>query len=141
MINLDEKTKQIEEFIQSSIDKFRIENGNPNAVGIYCCPWAGWLTTNFNLDKTLDETYNNCPDFQFVAFDSLESPELEEECEKDYPEFEINGQIIQHDQDSGDEKLNELIFNYLKSIARELKNKNNSIFLVQMLDSSLVQQV
>jgi hypothetical protein len=62
-INLDNDIKIIEDFIQNSIEKFKIENGNPNSIGIYCCPWAGWLTTNFNLDKTLKETENNCPDF------------------------------------------------------------------------------
>lgn len=141
MINIDKNIKQIEEFIQNSIEKFKMENGNPNSIGIYCCPWAGWLTTNFNLEKTLDETQNNCPDFQFVEFDFLELPEWQEEYENTNPQFEINGQKIEHDHDFGDEKLNDIIFNYLKPIVRDLKNQNDSIFLLQMLDSSFVQVV
>ncbi|AEA45737.1 hypothetical protein [Fluviicola taffensis] len=141
MINIDQNTKKIEEFIQNSIDKFRMDNSDPNSIGIYCCPWAGWLTTNFNIDKTLEETQNNCPDFQFVEFDFLELHEWQEEYEKDDPEFEINGQKIQHNHDFGDEKFNELIFNYLIPIVKELKNKNNSTFLLQMLDSNFIQQV
>ena len=141
MINIDKDIKKIEESIQDSIEKFKIENGNPNSIGIYCCPWAGWLTTNFNLGKTLNETENNCPDFQFVEFDFLELPEWQEEYENDNPEFEINGQTIQHNHDSGDEKLNELIFSYLTPIVKELKDKNNSTFLLQMLDSNFVQVV
>lgn len=141
MINIDKNTKQIEEFIQNSIDKFRIANGNPNSIGIYCCPWAGWLTTNFNIDKTLNETQNNCPDFQFVEFDFLELPEWQEEYEKDHPEFEIHGQTIHYNHDFGDEKFNELIFSYLTPLVTELKNKNNSTFLLQMLDSNFIQQV
>lgn len=141
MINIDKNIKQIEKFIQNSIEKFKMENGNPNSIGIYCCPWAGWLTTNFNLEKTLDETQNNCPDFQFVEFDFLELPEWQEEYENTNPQFEINGQKIEHDHDFGDEKLNEIIFSYLKPIVRDLKNQNNSIFLLQMLDSSFVQVV
>lgn len=141
MINIYKNIKQIEKFIQNSIEKFKMENGNPNSIGIYCCPWAGWLTTNFNLEKTLDETQNNCPDFQFVEFDFLELPEWQEEYENTNPQFEINGQKIEHDHDFGDEKLNEIIFSYLKPIVRDLKNQNNSIFLLQMLDSSFVQVV
>jgi len=139
MINIDKDIKLIEEFIQSSIEKFKMENGNPNSIGIYCCPWAGWLTTNFNLDRTLQETQNNCPDFQFVEFDYLELPEWQEEYESQNPEFEINGRKIKYSHDFGDEKLNEIIFNYLNPIIKGLKDKNNSIFLLQMLDSSFVQ--
>ncbi|KAF2509152.1 hypothetical protein E0W73_19085 [Flavobacterium foetidum] len=141
MINIDKNTKQIEEFIQNSIERFKIENGNPNSIGIYCCPWAGWLTTNFNLDKTLNEAENNCPDFQFVEFDFLEFPEWQEEYESDHPKFEINGDIIEHNHDFGDEKLNELIFNYLKPIALKIKDKNNSNVLLQMLDSNFIELI
>jgi hypothetical protein len=141
MINLNKNIKQIEEFIQNSIEGFQMENGNPNSIGIYCCPWAGWLTTNFNLDKTLKETENNCPDFQFVEFDFLELPEWQEEYENDNPEFEINSQKVEHNHDFGDEKLNELIFSYLKPIISRLKDNNNSDFLIQMLDSNFTELV
>ncbi len=139
MINIDKDVKQIEEFIQSSIEKFKLKNGNPNSVGIYCCPWAGWLTTNFNLERTLKETQNNCPDFQFVEFDFLELQKWQEEYENENPEFEINGKKIIHNHNLGDEKLNELVFSYLKPIVIGLKVKDNTIFLLQMLDSSFVQ--
>lgn len=139
MINIDKDVKQIEEFIQSSIEKFILKNGNPNSVGIYCCPWAGWLTTNFNLERTLKETQNNCPDFQFVEFDFLELQKWQEEYENENPEFEINGKKIIHNHNLGDEKLNELVFSYLKPIVIGLKVKDNTIFLLQMLDSSFVQ--
>ena len=141
MINLDTNIRQIEEFIQNSIEKFQSENGNPTSIGIYCCPWAGWLTTNFNLDKKLNETEDNCPDFQFVEFDFLELSEWQEEYEHEMPKFEIGGQTIEHNHDFGDEKLNELIFNYLKPIIRRLKEKENSVFLIQMLDSSFAEEL
>jgi hypothetical protein len=141
MINLNRNTKQIEEFIQNSIEKFQSENGIPTSIGIYCCPWAGWLTTNFNLDKKLNETEYNCPDFQFVEFDLLELSEWQEEYENEMPKFEIGGQTIEHNHDFSDEKLNELIFNYLKPIIRRLKEKENSVFLLQMLDSSFAEEL
>jgi hypothetical protein len=139
MINLAKNVKQIEEFIQNSIETFKIENGNPTSIGIYCCPWAGWLTTNFNLEKQLKETENNCPNFEFVEFDFLELTEWKEEYENDKPVFEINSVLIKHNHNIGDEKLNELIFSYLEPIIKRLKEKNNSIFLLQMLDSSFVE--
>lgn len=141
MVNLDENITEIKEFIQNSIEKFQIEKGNPNSIGIYCCPWAGWLTTNFNIDKTLKETENNCPDFQFVEFDLLELETWQEEYENDTPEFSINGRIIEYNHYLGDEKLNEIIFGYLKPIVRRIKEKNNSDFLLQMLDSNLAEVV
>jgi hypothetical protein len=141
MINLNRNTKQIEEFIQNSIEKFQSENGIPTSIGIYCCPWAGWLTTNFNLDKKLNETEYNCPDFQFVEFDLLELSEWQEEYENEMPKFEIGGQTIEHNHDFSDEKLNELIFNYLKPIIKRLKEKENSVFLFQMLDSSFAEEL
>lgn len=52
MNNLDKNITEIEKFIQNSIEKFQMEKGNPNSIGIYCCPWAGWLITNFNIDNT-----------------------------------------------------------------------------------------
>src|ERR1700741_1136861 len=130
MINLDKSIKLIEEFIQNSIDKFIIAHGKPNSIGIYCCPWAGWLTTNFNLDKTLNETKNNCPNFQFVEFDLFELPEWEQEYENEIWKFETSGQTIEHNHDFGNEKLNEVIFNYLKPIITPLKEKNNSVFVL-----------
>jgi len=141
MLNFEENIKQIEEFIHKSIENFKIENGSPNSIGVYCCPWAGWLTTNFNLDKTIEETQNNCPDFQFVEFDFLDLPEWQEEYENNNPEFEINGRKIEYNHNLGEETINELIFGYLKLIIHRLKKKSDSVFLLQMLDSKYVEIV
>lgn len=97
------------------------------------------MTTNFNLDRTLKQTENNCPNFQFVEFDLLELAAWQEEYENDNPEFKINGATIKHNHDFGVEKLNELIFSYLKPIVKRLQDKNQSIFVLQMLDSSFVE--
>jgi hypothetical protein len=139
MLYLDTYSNQVEEFIQNSIEIFQAENGIPNSIGIYCCPWAGWLSLNFNLDKTLSETDNNCPEFQFVEFDLLELPEWQKEYESDTPLFVINGLTIKHNHDHGDEKLNELIFSYLKPIVKRANEKYDSHFLLQMLDSRFVE--
>ena len=141
MIILDNYTHQIEEFIQNSIERFKIEKGVPNSIGIYCCPWSGWVTTNINLGKTLEETDNNCPDFEFVEFDLLELPEWEEEYGNDNPVFESNGLTMKFNHDLGDEIFNEAIFNFLIPIIYRIKGKNNCEFLFQMLDSSFVKSI
>ena len=43
------------------MDEIQEENKRPNSIGIYCSPWSGWLTTNFNISKNIAETENNCP--------------------------------------------------------------------------------
>ncbi len=141
MVDINNYFSQIEEFIQNSVEKFITENGNPNSIGVYCCPWAGWLTTNFNLVKTINETQNNCPDFEFVEYDFLDLPGWQEEYENNNPEFEINGKVIDYNHDLGDERLNEQIFGCLKPIVHRLKDRNNAVFLLQMLDSSCVETI
>ena len=136
MKNLNEDTQLIEDFLQRSIDKFTVEKGIPNSVGIYCCPWSGWLTTNFNLDKSILEFHSNCPDFQYSEFDLLELSDWQEEYEQESPLFIINGIKFKHDHNLGDEGLNELIFNFLKPVVTGIKHNNRSEFLLQLLDSN-----
>ena len=100
-----------------------------------------YIKNNFNLEKSLEETENNCPDFQFVEFNFLELSEWQEEYENDNPAFEIDGVMIKHNHDLGDEKLNEVVFNYLKPIVKRLNDKDNFVILLQMLDSSFVEVV
>lgn len=139
MIDIDKHSSIIEKFIKASIEKFKIEtNENPQSIGIYCCPWAGWLTTNFNINKTLDETGNNCPDFEFVEFDFLELNGWQSEYETDSPTYKINCSIISINHESSDEKLNELIFGYIGLIVSKLKTTDRPDILIQMLDSKFV---
>lgn len=139
MLNLDNYASKIENFIKDSINKFQTTHQNPISIGIYCCPWAGWLTTNFNVSKTINETQNNCPDFEFVEFGILDLADWQNEYEKGYPKFKVNGIIKKHNHDLGDERFNELIFELLKPIIRKLSKKSDSTFLIQMLDSRYVE--
>ena len=141
MTNLDTLETKIEEFIQNSIRNFKTENNSPSSIGIYCCPWAGWLTVNFNINKTISDTSNNCPDFEFVAFDFLELPELSDENEKETSIFLLKNKDITINKDLGDEGLNEVLFEFLNPIATRIKNKNNLETLIQMLDSTFVEMI
>ncbi|MGC1630511.1 MAG: hypothetical protein WA749_00215, partial [Gelidibacter sp.] len=66
MIDLNRNSEKIKEFVNSSIDRFQSENKKPNSIGIYCCPWSGWISINFNVNKKLSESDKNCPDFEYV---------------------------------------------------------------------------
>lgn len=136
MIDLDDNKKAITEFINNSITRFQTVNGLPTSIGIYCCPWSGWITTNFNIKTKLSETENNCPDFDFVEYDFMEIPEWENEYESEHPEFKTNGLVNSHNHELGDENINEIVFNYLKPIVIAIKESKNSAFLLQMLDSN-----
>ncbi len=141
MVDLDKNTQEIKEFINASLNRFQEENGQPNSIGIYCCPWAGWLTTNYNIHKNIADTENNCPDFEFVEYDFLELSEWADEYETDHPEYKLNGSVIRHSHNAGDESLNERIFEYLKPIVVDFKEKHNFNFLLQMLDSHKVEVI
>lgn len=141
MIDLDENKKEIRGFITNSISRFKSENEEPNSIGIYCCPWSGWITTNFNINKTIEETENNCPDFEFVEYDFLELTEWQDEYETDNPQFKLNDSINIHDHDLGDENFNQLIFDYLKPLVIDLKESYEFDFLLQMLDSNLAEKI
>lgn len=141
MIDLDKQCSIIEKFIQVSIEKFKTDNkAVPKSIGVYCCPWAGWMTTNFNINKTLKETENNCPDFEFVEFDFLELEGWQEEYETENPTYKTNGLLIHYQPGTGDEKLNEVIFKYMEPIIVKLRANNESDFLLQMLDSNFIKQ-
>lgn len=66
MIDLDENIKEITEFRTNSISNFESENGDLIAIGIYCCPWSGLITTNFNVKAKLIGTENNCSNFDYL---------------------------------------------------------------------------
>jgi hypothetical protein len=141
MIDLEEYNGVIESFIRDSTERFMADYKKQlTSIGIYCCPWAGWLTTNFNVNKTLAETNNNCPDFEFVEFDFLELNGWQEEYERESPAYKINQQVIHHRHDSGDEKLNELVFKFIEPLAAKLKKSYGSDILLQMLDSRCIKK-
>ncbi|MES1182015.1 MAG: hypothetical protein ABUL44_04380, partial [Flavobacterium sp.] len=113
-----------------------LQNGNPNSVGIYCCPWSGWLTVNFNLRKSLENTNNNCPDFEFVEFDMLDFPEWRSEYESNDQTYQTGNTVIQFNHERGDDELNKIFFSYLLPLVTELKGKIKCKILLQFLDSN-----
>ncbi len=135
MLILDNYSEQIESFITASIAKFMSENGLPSSIGVYCCPWAGWMTTNFNLVKTAGETGYNCPDYEFVEFDYQELSNWQEEYETDSPVYKVSGTVITHRHELGDEALNELVLSFLERIVMKIKQTQQQEILLQMLDS------
>ena len=139
MVKLDHSKDIIKEFIVNSTQRFSTENEHPNSIGIYCCPWSGWITTNFNLNRSLSDTENNCPDFEFVEYDYLELQEWQNEYEKDNPVFKYDNQVKYHNHDLEDEHFNRIIFEYLKHIILEVKDKFKSDLLLQMLDSEIAE--
>ena len=136
MVVLDNYKSKIDEFIVESAQKFETLHGNPNSIGIYCCPWSGWLTINFNLNKSLQETGDNCPDFEFVEIDILDFPEWQNEYESDNPEYQTGNAVIQFNHEEGNEGLNKIFFSYLLPIVSETKTKIKRKILLQFLDSN-----
>ena len=140
MINLEDYTVTIEEFVKTSIDKFLAEQDKINSIGVYCCPWSGWISMCFNVENTIENTHTNCPDFEFVEFDFLELVGWQEEYESDSATFVFKTKkLLGHD--GGDEALNELVFGFLKPIVLKVKEDYSYEFLLQFLDSKFVEVV
>lgn len=146
MINLDKDKDLIEKFWLDSIKEFNKVNPDVSVytVGLYCCPWAGWMTVNFDANPNGD----NCPDFTYVAFEQLDLVHWQDEYDNnEIMEILVNGDIqtLNH-EDVEDERINNIVFDYLKTLFNESQLftatkilKKNEPFRVgiQMLDSTL----
>jgi len=56
MVILDNVQSKIDDYILDLVQKFNMQHGEPKFVGMHCCLWSEWLTTNFNLWKWLQRT-------------------------------------------------------------------------------------
>lgn len=145
MINLDKERVLIERFWTDSIEKFNIVNPEVKVytVGLYCCPWAGWMTINFDTKPNGD----NCPDFTNVAFGEHDLERWQNEYDNnDILEIFLDGNIqtINLEEDE-DELINGIVFTYLKTILKVpqllkvtdiLKKSEPFRVGIQMLDST-----
>jgi len=138
MVDLNDYANEIAEFITSSALSFKQEAGTFNSLGVYCCPWAAWITTNFNKTKTLEEAGHNCSDFEIVGYGSVDLNSWNEEYDKEEPDFRIKGLSIFLGHDDGDEALNRIVFDFLHPIVMEIKSEIGTTVLLQMLDSECV---
>lgn len=141
ILNLDLLKKTIFKMVQDSINKFEIEKGIPNSVGIYCCPRGGWISINFNISKTIEQTLFNCPDFEFLEFEFWENKEILDKIEKQSFNILIENQVLIVDPDLGDERINEIFFNFLKPLIVEISQNYKYSILLQMLDSKFVEKL
>ncbi len=135
MIVLEDEKEVIKNFIIDSIETFKVQNGEFTSIGIYGCPWAGWISLNFNTKRSLSDTEFSCPDFDIVEFDLLELEVWQTEYESNSPEYIFENKLLALDSGSGDEALNNLFFKFLSTIVLKIKNDYKEDILLQMLDS------
>jgi hypothetical protein len=135
MIILANYTDIIIDFVNQSTEAFRLQNGDFNSVGIYCCPWSGWISINFNINQSIGDTENSCPDFEFVEFDILEVDEWQQEYESETPAFTIGNDVVELEAFPANEVWNEIFFKFLLPIVVEISENNKKPMLLQMLDS------
>jgi hypothetical protein len=142
MIRLESYESLIVNFIQEKTEEFEKEHGKPSTIGIYCCPWAGWLTVNYNTKGSLGSSILNCPDFEYVEYDMLELDEWSEEYVSDEPKFSnLDKNLITIDREQGDEIFNEIMFKYLNELIIRSNLKEKSRIFLQMLDSKYKGEV
>lgn len=135
MIQLENETEKILQFIQNGITAFETTHGKAGSMGLYCCPWSGWLSLCFNKTRTIAETQQNCPDFEFVEFAMLDRSAWADEYESDNMSFRFENAELVRDETFGDEQLNRFVFNYLETLLPEIQKTFAAPVLLQMLDS------
>lgn len=139
MLNFNDYENRIKSFILFSTQRFREENGECNSLGIYCCSWAGWIATCFNVSRTLESTEYSCPDFEYFRYDVLELNQWQEEYVTGEPRYKLNGAIIDYGKRQGDEVLNQFVFEFLSPIISKVKSSVGEPVLLQLLDSTYVK--
>lgn len=143
MVNLKEDSENINQFIISGFERFSNEVQRPTMMGVYCCPWSGWITLNFNITYNLNEAFYSCPDFEFVEYEIIEFKHWEEECESMAGIWSDNKlETYQFNINDGDEGINKFFFFYLKNLIINLNQQYKlPAVLIQMLDSKFCEKV
>ncbi|OCX51786.1 hypothetical protein BEL04_17390 [Mucilaginibacter sp. PPCGB 2223] len=137
IVNLLDYKEDIKNFILSTFDKFSEEQYRPYVMGIYSCPWSGWVSLHFNITK--DAPMDSCVDFEFVEYGFISFEEWEENTMifGDSEWQDANGKLLLRKWGDGDEILNKLFFDFLKLIVSEIKQiKILPFVFIQMLDSA-----
>jgi hypothetical protein len=170
MINLKDARKPVQELIESSLTSFASEKFGVTwcTFALYACPWAGWITANFDTEANSAEIVdrfsvngpdwyaedergrfnNNCPDFAFREWRSLELPDWQSQYEAAEPIHvrDLSGQ--DHFIGSENEAIDGLVFHFLRTVLSDKlsSTKGSPIFPggrhrfgVQLLDSRFVE--
>jgi hypothetical protein len=143
MVQLKNYNTEIINFINEKTNDFGKEYGKISSIGIYSCPWSGWISLNFNTNISLEATSFNCPDFEYVEYDLLDLDDWSDEYNNEIPEFiDLNNILIKLNREEGDEALNKIIFEYLFELIKstDLKERVPQI-LLQMLDSKHTEEI
>jgi len=166
MINLEDARKPVQELIESSLTSFA--SGKSDAAwctfALYACPWAGWITTNFDTEANSAQIVaqfsangpdwyaedewgrfnNNCPDFEVCEWRSLELPDWQTEYEEAEPIHVRDSSGQDHFIGSDNEAINGLAFHFFRTVlSDQLSSMKRSLFFpkarhrfgVQLLDS------
>ena len=143
MIDLKDDNEKIMQFIIAGLENFSKEVREPAIMGIYCCPWSGWITLNFNISYSFSEVSYSCPDFEFVEYDFIEFKHWEEEYESLEGLWTDNNlKVYGVNRSEGDEGLNKFFFDYLKDIVVNLNEKSRlPPTLLQFLDSKFCKKI
>ena len=142
MTNLQDETEKIEQFVLQGLQNFVSDKGAPTVMGIYSCPMDGWISLNFNKAKSLEQTFYNCPDFEFVEYSLLDSQNWTEEYESDNSMWLNQTLTYRYNLGDGDEELNIFIYNFLRNLLLKLNSKSilpNTF--IQFLDSKIAEAI
>ena len=169
MINIENTRQPLQELIKNSLRSFAAERPDVtwSTFALYSCPMVGWIMTCFNteaksaqivaeFEKNGPDWYgedqlgrfcNNCPDFEFFEWRTLDVPHWRSEYEETEPLLirDLNGREYLIREEDGDEAINEVVFEFLRTVfLAELEAMKSSPyrlsgqrrFGVQLLDST-----
>jgi hypothetical protein len=143
MFKIKNDSENIKQFIVVGLERFSKEVRKPVMMGIYCCPWSGWITLNFNISYKFNKESYYCPDFEFVEYNMLEFKHWEKEYLASEGIWTDDTLKVYHtNHDKGDDGLNKFFFDYLKDLIVTLNEKYKlPPTLLEFLDSNCREKV
>ena len=154
MLDLQQDIVLIDEYLRASIAKFQSNVGEPTWVGIYSCPWSGWVSLHFDTSKNLDSnsqyclglSYSNDPELEFIAWRNTYSPPIDTDNankEKNIIHdryislIDHTGNLISLDRDLGDTEFEYPFFRMFVTAANKIKHERSTCkYIVEILGGS-----
>ena len=157
MLDLRKDLVIVDKYIRTSIAQFQSNVGEPSWIGVYSCPWEGWITLNFDTSKDLDEDNQYCLGLEYVDYSSFEFTSwrnthsqlsdqrlTDKESDIDRGSYvsliDHTGILISSNSDLGITKFDNSFFRMLVAATHNIKQESSTCkYIVEILEGSQLE--